>query len=170
MTNSRNFFLVISFFLISSAAKFFGVIINTSSSMPIGIYIKKFSAIQRGDIVAVCLDAASTRLGLQQRYLKAGFHCQGSRPLIKKIIAVPDDQITLTDDYLAVNHQFYFYPTFYRDSRGKALLVFPRGNYQSTKNYWLLGTLDPHSWDSRYWGPVFRENIIENLHPWLIWN
>jgi len=153
------------FFLLLLVGWFLGIRINTSPSMPLGVYIKKFSAIQRGDIVAVCVDTRRRQFGLQRGYLKFGFGCDGVRPLIKQIIAVPGDQVELTDQYLRVNQTIYFYRTFYQDSHGNPLPVFPRGIYQSQTNYWLLGTHDPHSWDSRYWGPVDSKNIIENLHP-----
>lgn len=132
--------------------------------MPLGIYVKKFSAVQRGDIVAVCLDSWHTQLGLQHHYLRPGATCNGSEPLIKKVVAIPGDDVQLTDHYIKVNQNFYFYPTFYQDNQGNPLAVFPRGIYQAQNKYWLLGTQNPHSWDSRYWGPINPEKIIENLY------
>lgn len=153
------------FVVVLAALKFFGVMINVSPSMPLGIYVKKFSAIKRGDIVAICLDHQQAQLGLQRHYLKPGFACNGAQPLIKKVIAIPGDVVQLTDHSITVNGHVYFYPTFYQDSRGHSLSAFPRGIYKMSNSYWLLGTHNPHSWDSRYWGPVSAENIIENLYP-----
>lgn len=161
----KTFILVALCCLILATAKFFGIIINTSPSMPPGIYVKKFTPVKRGDIVAACLDIRHTQLGLQHHYLKSGFACNGAEPVIKKIIAIPGDAVQLTDQYIQVNQKFYFYPTFYHDSRGTPLEIFPRGNYPAQNDYWLLGTNNPRSWDSRYWGPVPSEQIIENLYP-----
>lgn len=137
--------------------------------MPRGIYVKKFSEVTRGDIVAICLDSSHRQQGIKNHYLKFGFGCAGSQPLIKQVMAIPGDKVTLTDHSLAVNGKIYAYPTFYRDHLGNPLSVFPRGTYSPTHHYWLLGTHNAHSWDSRYWGPIPHHQIIENLKPLLIW-
>ncbi len=147
----------------------FGIIINISPSMPLGIYIKNFSTVQRGDIVAICLDKFHTNLGLQRHFLKPGSACNGSLPLIKQVIAIPGDRIELTDNYLLVNYTPYFYKTFYQDKNSKPLAVFPRGIYIANNSYWLIGTHHLDSWDSRYWGPVSSNQIIEHLSPLLVW-
>jgi conjugative transfer signal peptidase TraF len=150
----------------------FGIMINTSPSMPLGLYFRIHSAIHRGDIVATCLTLENTQLGLQRHYLKTGQICHGASPLIKQVIAVPGDFVTLTDEYLSVTNKLtnnrYFYRTFYQDRHGKKLRVYPRGKFFSD-GYWLLGTHNRYSWDSRYWGPIPRELIIARLIPLLVW-
>ena len=152
------------------ATQYFGVMINTSSSMPLGFYIKSNAKINRGDIVAFCLQPRYARTGLQHHYLKYGFECDGGvRPLIKQVIAMPGDNVQLADEYIAINNKLYFYKTFHQDSHGRHLTSFPRGTYFSKNEYWLIGANDPHSWDSRYWGPVPRQQIISRLTPLLNW-
>jgi conjugative transfer signal peptidase TraF len=156
-------------FFIFSATQYFGVMINTSSSMPLGFYIKNNLKINRGDIVAFCLQSSYAKIGLQHHYLKYGFKCDGARSLIKQVIAMPGDNVQLADEYISVNNKLYFYKTFHLDRQGRHLASFPRGTYFSKNEYWLIGVNDPHSWDSRYWGPVQRQQIISRLTPLFIW-
>lgn len=127
--------------------------------MPQGIYLTARGSVARGDIVAFCLHEPQKTFGLKRGYLTAGLRCQGALPLIKKVIAVPGDDVTLTDHGITVNTIFYPYKTYYRDSLNRKLSVYPRSNYLRTNGYWVIGTHDSHSWDSRYWGPVAQERI-----------
>ena len=159
-------FLPIFLLILVGICNIFAVMINTTASMPKGVYLKKFSKIGRGDIVAVCLNDQQNKLGLIRHYLKTGTRCHGAEPLIKQIIAIPGDRVELTDQFIAVNSHIYFYPTFYQDRQGNPLAVFPRGIYLAD-SYWLIGIHSAYSWDSRYWGPVSAAQIIENLKPFL---
>ncbi len=156
-------------FFIFSASQYLGVMINTSSSMPLGFYIKSNAKINRGDIVAFCLQRRYTKTGLQNHYLKSGFECDGATPMIKQVIAIPGDHVRLADKYISVNNKIYFYATMHHDRLGRNLKSFPRGTYFSKNEYWLIGTHDPHSWDSRYWGPVQHQQIITRLTPLFYW-
>ncbi len=138
--------------------------------MPKGLYLRKLSAPQRGDIVAVCLSKYWQRLGLKKGYLRFGSCEYHSSMLIKKIIALPGDHVQLTDNFISVNNIYYYFPSYYFDHLGRRLLVYPRNKYCKTKGYWLIGSYDTHSWDSRYWGPVNRQQIKENLKLLISWD
>lgn len=167
------FFLAVAIFLaLGIANKFF--IINISSSMPRGIYrienqdttAPTFS-LKKGDIVAVCLKKADRETGLQRNYILVGDKCENSEPLIKSIFAVPGDNIILKMNSIILNGKIYPYPTVTVDSKGRPLKTFPRGSYIKTSGYWLIGTNDSKSWDSRYWGPVVTSQILFRLTPFL---
>ena len=146
------------------------LVFNITPSMPEGIYLKTHSSIKRGSIVLVCLDKEQTQLGLARHYLIEGDkNCNNTVPLIKRVIAVPQDNVLLADDSVTVNGKKYPYPTFYQDSAHRPLPVYPRGEYLNTTGYWLLGTTDAHSWDSRYWGPVPQRALRQTLLPLLTW-
>jgi len=142
---------------------FLGLMINTSSSMPLGIYHQTTKPIQRGDIVAICLPRDSQQYGLKRHYLRYGSTCKGSESLIKRILAVPGDSVTLTDNHLIVNGLKYSYQTRHQDTNGRSLKIYPRGHYPKTLGYWLIGTNNPHSWDSRYWGPISSKYLLAHL-------
>jgi conjugative transfer signal peptidase TraF len=151
----------IIFLCMSFIGKKIGMIINLTDSMPKGIYVAKSNSreFQRGDIVNFCLPKPIQDFGLKRSYLEKGFSCHGSMPLIKKIIAVPGDNVLLTDQFISVNGQIHPFKTRYMDSLGRTLSVFPRGRYLDTQGFWLVGENDK-SWDSRYWGPVERGRLM----------
>jgi conjugative transfer signal peptidase TraF len=155
-------YLIIALFVIASIIIMRKITINITSSMPLGLYIKQSGDIKRGDIVLVCLSEAYKTIGLQRHYVIKGNKCDGMTPLIKKVIAIPGDKVTLTDEYIKVNEQKYFYLTYYYDSKKRALNVYPRGEYN--QGYWLIGANDKHSWDSRYFGPVKKWQILFKLN------
>jgi conjugative transfer signal peptidase TraF len=146
-----------------------GIAINVTPSMQEGIYIKTGGKILTGDIISFCLDEPYKTLGLKRLYLGIGHKCNGANPLIKKIIAIPGDDVVLTDQYIKVNSIKYFYKTLYVDNVGRKLDVYPRGNHPKTKGYWVIGTHTANSWDSRYWGPISQNEILCKLSPLLTW-
>lgn len=157
--------MLVLFFLVTIAItlKELGLLINISSSMPEGVYMKTESEIKRDMIVAACLDKAYKSVGLQNHYLMKGGQCHGSAPVIKKVIAVPGDDVVLSDNFMMVNHKKYLLKTLIKDSHGRNLMIYPRGKYVKTQGYWLVGTNSPKSWDSRYWGFVKRQQILYGL-------
>lgn len=153
------------FFLVQS----YGVCINVTPSMEEGIYIRDINQIHRGDIVALCLADPYKTLGLIRGYVEKGRRCQGTDPLIKAVIAIPGDEVTLTDRFIRVNNVIYPYQTFYTDSLHRKLPVYPRGKYLHIQGYWLIGTHSACSWDSRYWGEIQANKILYKLKPLLTW-
>jgi len=167
----KKFPLIIS---LASTLLFIGVyqslVFNITPSMPEGIYLKTHSSIKRGSIVLVCLDKEQAKFGLTRHYLIEGNrNCNNTVPLIKEVIAVPHDNVLLTDNSISVNGKKYQYPTFYQDSAHRPLPVYPRGEYPNTTGNWLLGVTDPRSWDSRYWGPLPQRTLRQTLLPLITW-
>ena len=148
---------------------YLGLIINITSSMKNGLYIKQSSAIKHGDIVSFCLSSHAQHIGLSQHYLQRGSGCDGSNPLIKQVIAIPGDDVVLAENYIAVNYIKHFYKTYHEDSFNSPLMTYPRGIYKNTQGYWLIGVNDSKSWDSRYWGPISEKQIRHKLKPIVTW-
>jgi conjugative transfer signal peptidase TraF len=145
-------------------------LINISPSMPVGIYkISDDQNFKRNDIVAACLNDQQKQFGLMRGYLITGQKCQNTEPVVKDILAVPGDGVVLTENNITVNHKVFDYHTLAHDSRGRALPSIARGNYFDTAGYWLIGTHDKKSWDSRYWGYVSSQQLLYKLTPVLIW-
>gem|GEM_PF-3309728 len=128
-------------------------------------YLRTGYAIKRGDLVLVCLNNVYKKYGLERGYLIKGNKCDGIDPLIKRVIALPGDSVILHRDYIMVNNTKYPYATASHDSRGILLNSYPRQKYPNTNGYWLIGTHHKNSWDSRYWGPVPRQQIVTTLKP-----
>lgn len=147
-----------------------GLMINITGSMPRGIYFRETGKIQRGDLVTFCLNSKNQQFGLARGYLIHGMRCQFSEPLIKKVIAVPGDDISLSATSIIVNNQTLPYSTLPNDSHGRPLNAYPTGNYLNTKGYWVMGTESKRSWDSRYFGPIPPEAILWKLKPVFVFS
>lgn len=165
------FLLLFPAFLLSFAALTGGIAgyrINLTPSMPLGIW-KKSTIVHRGSYVAACLppDTGAAQLAVERGYLPAGQCPGGFAPLLKQIVAIPGDTVTLTDEQVWINE------ILLRDSRvlsedsaGRPLVPYPRGTYQVPPNeYWLFATNLPQSFDSRYFGPVPESSILNSLVP-----
>ena len=156
------FFVLLSLFL----HHFF--IINTSPSLPEGIYLKTWNIPQNGDIVLVSPpDLPVFRNALKKRLLSHGISEAGSCHIIKIMAASEGDEIVIQKDGMFVN--------------GKKLANSQRQNWQidgmaelpiskKLQGEVLLYTPHPLSFDSRYFGPIDRDTIISSIKPLLLWN
>ena len=126
--------------------------------MPIGIYQKVDKLPSRGDTVAVCLPKAAATEGLAKGYLLPGYCPSKMLPVLKTLIAVPNDKVVTTEQFILVNNKKYLAP----QQPGVKHFV----SEHSTSQYWLYGKNNPtRSWDSRYFAGVKRENIVGVYRP-----
>lgn len=146
----------------------FNVRFNYTSSMPMGFYQRVSTIkIKRGDLVAVCLPKQVAVVALQRGYLRSGSCPNRVIPVLKQVIAIPGDAVTLTNSHITVNGVTYDAPFNFIDHNKQSLQKFiTNGLYQSNYGYWIYGANDPiKSWDSRYYGPVNRTEIIGVYKP-----
>ncbi|WP_440616371.1 conjugative transfer signal peptidase TraF [Cysteiniphilum sp. 6C5] len=158
------------------AIKTFGVRINVSDSMPMGLYIIDHTSdermIVRGDLVEVCLPHKVAVEGIAKGYIDAHGHCaDGSGSLIKEVIALPVDHVQLTSSQIIVNQKAYYAPSHDISLSGIPITHFIKPGNNQRYGYWLYGANSPdYSWDSRYFGAVEADNIIHILKPLWIWS
>ncbi len=141
---------------------FSGFIINTTSSMPLGLYYTSgdTSDLKRGETVIVDLPYKVQYFGVQRNYVK-----NMETKLVKEIIAVPGDNVILTDDTISVNGKKYPAVSHKYDGNHRKLNLYPRGKYNNTAGYWVYGSNDKdESWDSRYFGPLKKSQIIKRAY------
>jgi len=146
---------------------------NFSRSMPQGIYLRDSQAvISHGDFVSVCLPDTVASEGVSRGYIPHGSCQNGSMPVVKKIIALPGDQVQVTRVTIIVNGQRYLAPSQSEDHSGQSIKKFVQHSRALlTNSFWLYGAHDPHqSWDSRYFGGVSAERIEAIYRPvWVVW-
>ena len=117
-----------------------GLVVNLTNSEPTGIYLRVPGKPERSGMVAL-------------------------RSLMKHVVAVPGDVVTVTALGTYVNGQLF--PHSGIPATAKGYRPFPFGVYTLRRDqYWLLGT-SPDSWDSRYIGPVPLDLIESSVEP--IW-
>jgi conjugative transfer signal peptidase TraF len=154
----------------AGAAAVAGARINTSYSLPLGIYIRTDDA--RAALIEFCpvepYAAESSRRGYRTR----GTGCpDGAVPLLKQVVAVAGDAVTLAADGIRVNGRLLpkTAPLF-RDGAGRSLHPWPFGSYTVEKGtVWVASTYNRGSYDSRYMGPIRTSQIRARLRPlWLL--
>ena len=130
---------------------------NASASAPIGLYRVTSGAPERGDLVLISPPKSIAKLAAERRYLPAGV------PLIKRIAAVGGDDVCAFDGAIIINGKI----VAHQPERDRAGRPMPRWNecraLVGDEFFLLLTPAD--SFDSRYFGPVPRAQIIGRLAP-----
>ena len=140
--------------------------INTTDSMPVGIYIMRPGPILPGRIVVACLPKDAARLGLENGYLERGSCASGAAPLLKYVAAVGGSQVTVTGDKITIDGRALRSSVLRRSDRhGRRVPHIPIGTYSLGKDEVWLYSPAPWSWDSRYFGPVLKSDVIGDASP-----
>jgi conjugative transfer signal peptidase TraF len=146
-----------------------GVRWNGTPSMPRGLWLVRSLASQlhRGDIVAACAkpsDAVRTYVGKGE--------CQdtGLEPLVKEVVAVDGDTVSVTEAGVVVNDALVPHSArLHVDGQGRsldALFPIPAPSVVAPGFAWLVAPTDK-SFDSRYLGAFPLTAIIGQMEPLL---
>lgn len=144
-----------------------GLRINTSPSLPVGLYVT--TADTKSQLVEFCPSEPYARLAIIRGYREAGNCPDGAAPLLKPIIAQAGDVVELSQHGLTVNGREVPntapVPT---DTKGRPLNSWPLGRYQvRAGTVWVASSYHPRSFDSRYFGPIAKSTIRDHLRPLL---
>ena len=147
-----------------------GVTINTTASAPRGLWIKRGGgAFKRGDYVLICPDSDNFLLGKTRGYiLKPGSCRNGYRPLLKQVVALRGDKVSVKRNGISVNGKLVpkTAPRV-RDSSGRPLLSF-KDEVVLVENEVFLSTKVKNGFDSRYFGVVTLSQIREKVVPLIV--
>lgn len=145
-----------------------GYRINLTSSMLTGVYqIQQDKEIQRGDLVSACLPTKIAKYAHSRGYLSNGSCSNGYVPVIKKILAIPHDYVVMNAGGITVNSKDFNYKEEQADHLDRPLN--PKKINKNINGYLLIGTNSKNSWDSRYFGEVSRQDIMNVFKPVWIW-
>lgn len=148
----------------------FGIRINTSPSLPLGLYMTT-SDIHAG-LIEFCPCEPFSSLAIARGYRDPGSCADGGAPLLKPIVAKQGDIVVLAGEGIRVNGKLLQNTEpLVTDTRGRRLKPWPFGRYVVQPGFvWVASTYNGRSFDSRYFGPVATSNIRERLRPLLtIW-
>lgn len=153
---------LVSVFTVTLCVYALGFRIVLTQSVPRGLYRAVDVPLLRGTLVAFCLSPAVATFATARGYVPWGTCPGGTQPVVKMIGALAGDTVELRPDAILVNGApLPNSATLPHDSRGRALPRIPRGRYHVTADEcWLFATHIPESWDSRYFGPVKRAQIL----------
>jgi conjugative transfer signal peptidase TraF len=149
-----------------------GARINTSKSIPVGLYWTSDKLAEKGDYVLFCPPQVDVIFEAKRRgYLAAGFCAGDYGYMMKKILAERNDAVTITDAGVRVNGVLLpFSVPLKLDQAGRPLPRFQSDKFIVSKSQVLLmSNVSRTSFDGRYFGPVNRSQIKAVIVPVLTW-
>ena len=161
---------VFAIVLMSGIATVFGIRINTSYSLPLGLYTTTDEP--NAELIEFCPAEPFATESASRSYRTRGFACpDGAVPLLKPIVARPGDLVIVSPEGIIVNGQLLrkTQPAS-NDASGRLLKPWPIGLYGvEAGTVWVASTYNAGSYDSRYMGPIHTSQIRRRLRPlWLL--
>lgn len=149
-----------------------GARINTTRSIPLGLYWTSSKPAEKGDYVMFCPPPLGVfDIAKERGYIRAGF-CPGDYGyMMKRILAAKNDAVTIADDGVRVNGRLLPFSTVLKaDKGGRPLSRYQADNYTLNEYQVLLMTdVNPLSFDGRYFGPIDRSQIETVISPVITW-
>ncbi|MGN8248652.1 conjugative transfer signal peptidase TraF [Pseudomonas sp. SMV7] len=150
-----------------------GARINITSSFPPGIYWVVDKTPEKGDLVMFCpprrpvFDLAHAR-----GYLSSGPCPGGYMRMIKRLVAVPGDEVLIGSAGVSVNgHLQARSEPLSRDPSGRRMPHPVSAHFRLAEGEVLmLSDYSRLSFDGRYFGAVPQVQLDEVIRPWLVWN
>lgn len=145
-----------------------GLRVNTSKSIPLGLYWISDAPIETGRYVLFCPPQAAVFETARDRgYMSAGFCPGGHGYLMKKVLASHPDLMSVTDEGVHVNQVLLPQSTpWAADSAGRPLPYYRVNNYRlGALDVLLMSDVSATSFDGRYYGPIPVGQIRASLAP-----
>ena len=149
-----------------------GLRLNTSRSIPLGLYKMSHDPIEKGVYVLFCPpERPEFDLAKERGYIGAGFCPGGYGNMMKKVLATHDDVVSVTDEGITINGTLTpASQPFEADSMGRLLPRFRVTDYVlAPSELLLMSDTNSHSYDARYFGPVDQDHIQSLIYPVWTW-
>lgn len=146
--------------------------INTTKSIPVGLYRMTSDPIKKGSYVIFCPPQTELFDTAKERgYIGAGFCPGGYGYMMKRVVAVGGDHVIVAGDGVRVNGNLLPLSTpLPTDSAGRALPHLPGSEFTLTASeLFLMSDVSGTSFDARYFGPVDRAQIKGVIRPLFTW-
>lgn len=149
-----------------------GLRLNTTRSIPLGLYRMSHDPIVKGAYVLWCPPERSEfDLAKERGYIGAGFCPGGYGYMMKKVVASHHDVVSVTEDGVAING--ILMPASQpveADSLGRPLPRFRVTDHRlGPSELLLMSDTNSRSFDARYFGPVHRDHIQSLIYPIFTW-
>jgi len=147
----------------------YGFRINTTPSMPLGLWrIKPVTqSLKKGDIILFCPpDNKVFQMAKARHYISGGTCHSDYEPLLKPIVAVSGDRITLSERGVFVNGVMIKNSKYLsRDDRGRDMPKIETGAVIMREgDIFVVSSYNEASFDSRYFRKISRKNVIGIAH------
>ncbi len=145
-----------------------GIRINTSPSLPIGLYITTRDA--TANLVEFCPAEPFATLSITRGYRDPGACPDGATPLLKPIVAQAGDVVELSASGISVNGILLRNTApLAKDAKGRSLEPWSIGSHiVAPATVWVASSYHARSFDSRYFGPISTVAIRHRLKPLLV--
>ena len=149
-----------------------GLRLNTTRSIPLGLYRMSHDPIVKGASVLWCPPKRPEfDLAKERGYIGAGFCPGGYGNMMKKVVAAHHDVVSVTDDGVTINGTLMpASQPFEADSMGRPLPRFRVIDHVlAASELVLMSDTNSRSFDARYFGFVHRTHIHSTIHPVWTW-
>jgi conjugative transfer signal peptidase TraF len=163
--------VLLSVFMVWGLIYAAGIRVNTTPSIPLGVYQLSNEPLIKGACVLFCPPPAPVFVMAKARgYVGAGFCPGGYGHLMKRLVAAKNDRVTISAEGVAVNGQrLPLSKPIKLDGGGR-----PLPNYTKL---WVLGSTEllvmsdsnSGSFDGRYFGSIQRSQIEGVIRPVFTW-
>ena len=159
---------LLSILALSALLVVLGFRINTTDSIPIGIYRMTADKTPKNAYVIFCPDNRPVfQQALKRGYIKSGLCPDGYGYLMKKVVATTGDKLTVNNKGVFVNDKLipYSKPQL-KDAFSRSLPKWQAINYQLTDDE-IMTMTDQSQWsfDGRYYGPIKSGQVKGMLTP-----
>lgn len=144
-----------------------GIRVNTTKSIPIGIYLTSNENIEIGSFVLFCPPDNDIFLAAKKRnYITSGF-CEGDYGyMMKQVVGQCGDNINITNEGLFVNGQIIPHSKLIeKDLDGNSLPVYSKSYFLKENEVLLMSNVSDTSFDGRYFGPINKKQILTVVNP-----
>jgi conjugative transfer signal peptidase TraF len=165
------FGVTLSVFLLCAVAYALGVRLNTTPSIPVGVYQLTDDPIVKGSYVYFCPPPAPVfDMAKERGYIGSGYCPGGYGHLMKKTLATKGDDVVIGADGVHVNGLLLplSVPAF-ADGAGRPLPKFETSMVLGSDEFLLMADNNGRSFDGRYFGTINRTQIEGVIHPVLTW-
>ncbi|WP_454888080.1 conjugative transfer signal peptidase TraF [Sphingomonas oryzagri] len=152
------------------AAAAAGVRVNVTRSVPLGFYRTTDEPIHKGAYVIFCPPQRELfALALKRRYIEPGDCPGGSYPMMKRILAAKNDRVQIGPNGIVINGVAVpnSKPRPY-DGAKRELPHFVGSGKIAAGDVIVVGE-SKVSFDSRYFGPIPRQQISTVVRPIVTW-
>jgi conjugative transfer signal peptidase TraF len=149
-----------------------GARINTTPSIPVGLYWVTHKPIEKGEYVMFCPPKAAIFDTARERgYIDGGFCAGDYSYMMKRVLAAKSDVVTVTHQGVFVNGKRLPYSTpLAVDPGDRPMPMYHAQNLKLTaKQLFLMTDVNPLSFDGRYFGPVDKSQIKAVIRPIYTW-
>ena len=155
-------------FMLFCGASKLRIRINTSPSLPIGLY--QVASGPDATLVEFCPPEPFGSMANARGYRQRGTCPDGGAPLMKPVVARAGDVVSVSKRGVAVNGRGLLNSVpLTRDTGGRLLSPWPYGTYTvQPGTIWVVSGYHLRSFDGRYFGPVSVSLIRNRLRPLLV--